>query len=392
MNERRCIRQALPRLPVLGWSAFSGEQGPPVAGILSARHYRHTISGRAAIVLALQVLGIKAGDKVLVPTYHCPTMIAPVAQAGAQPVFYPITASGSPSLRWLEQAVLTGVKAMLATHYFGLPQPMSQFREFCVARGINLIEDCAHAFFGISDNLPVGSWGDVSIASLTKFFPVSEGGVIASHTRPLNTLNLPSRGWYGEIKAAADAIEVGVQYGRFPGLSSILACLFSVKNWMPHGDRRVDPPRISTVDTRGEPEVEPLLSSSRPALAASWIARGVNKHRIVALRRRNYVRLVSRLSGLAGARALVADLPESAAPYVFPLYVDDPAASYQRLRSAGIPIFRWDEIWPGTPAIEGDYGQDWSTHVFQLGCHQDVSPEDIEAMADIVRTIIHDGA
>ena len=80
------------------------------------------------------------------------------------------------------------------------------------------------------------------------------------------------------------------------------------------------------------------------------------------------------------------------APYVFPLYVDDPAASYQRLRSAGIPIFRWDEIWPGTPAIEGDYGLDWSTHVFQLGCHQDLSPEDIDAMADTVRTIIHDGA
>jgi hypothetical protein len=102
--------------------------------------------------------------------------------------------------------------------------------------------------------------------------------------------------------------------------------------------------------------------------------------------------LAGRLSGLPGARVMRTDLPEGAAPYVFPLYVDNPAASYQRLRTARIPIFRWDEIWPGTPAMEGDHGLDWSTHVFQLGCHQDLSLEDINAIADTVRTIIQDGA
>jgi perosamine synthetase len=110
------------------------------------------------------------------------------------------------------------------------------------------------------------------------------------------------------------------------------------------------------------------------------------------VRRRNYVELASRLSELPGAYVPCADLPEGAAPYVFPLYVDKPDASYQRLRSSGIPIFRWDEIWPGTPVIEGDYGLDWSTHVFQLGCHQDLSLEDIDAISDTVRTIIRDGA
>jgi dTDP-4-amino-4,6-dideoxygalactose transaminase len=319
-------------------------------------------------------------------------MIAPVVLAGAEPMFYPITASGSPNLRWLEEAKLTGVKAMLAAHYFGLPQPMSIYREFTVAHGINLIEDCAHAFFGTSDNQPVGSWGDVSIASLTKFFPVSEGGVIASYTRPLNTLDLSPRGWYAEFKAAADAIEVGVAYGGFPGLNSILAGLINVKNWMRRRDHDADAPRIGTASAKADPVVERLLSSSRPALAARWLAGHVHQYRIVALRRRNYMELAGRLSGLPGARVMRTDLPEGAAPYVFPLYVDNPAASYQRLRTARIPIFRWDEIWPGTPAMEGDHGLDWSTHVFQLGCHQDLSLEDSNAIADTVRTIIQDGA
>lgn len=380
MNGHRSSRQAFPRLPVLGWSAFSARHAATVPGILSARHYRYTISGRAAIALALQVLGVKPGHKVLVPTYHCPTMIQPVVQAGAEPVFYPITASGSPNLHWLNQTGLTGVKVMLAAHYFGLLQPMARLRQFCVTHDIALIEDCAHAFFGMSDDHPVGSWGDVSIASLTKFFPVPEGGVIASRTHPLNGLDLSPRGWYGEIKAAADSIEVGVQHGRFPGLNSVLAGLFRLKNWMRRADAQIVNATASATES--------LISSTRPALATRWIASRVDQDRIVALRRRNYAELLNRLSALPGARALWADLPPGAVPYVFPLYVDKPESSYQRLRAARIPIFRWDEVWPDTPALEGDYGLDWSTRVFQLGCHQDLSIEDIDAMADTVRAII----
>ena len=114
----------------------------------------------------------------------------------------------------------------------------------------------------------------------------------------------------------------------------------------------------------------------------------MTQSRIVGNRRRNYAALASGLSGIDGAHALRPDLPDDSAPYVFPLYVNAPAASYQRLRSAGIPLFRWDEVWPGTPVLDGDHGLDWAHRVFQLGCHQDLSLEDIEAMATAVREVI----
>jgi hypothetical protein len=117
---------------------------------------------------------------------------------------------------------------------------------------------------------------------------------------------------------------------------------------------------------------------------ANW----VRQARIVENRRRNYGVLAKRLSETGGAHALHPDLPEGAAPYVFPLQVDNPAASYQRLRSAGIPIFRWDQIWPGTPVLDGDHGLEWSRRVYQLGCHQDLSLRDIETMAATARAII----
>src|SRR5882724_10173255 len=309
--------RSYPRLPVLGWSAFSGERAAPTRGVLSARHRRYTTSGRAAIALALRALEIRPGDKVLVPTYHCPTMIAPIAQSGAQPFFYPITASGGADLEWLQHATLAGARAILATHYFGVPQPMSRLRAFCDAHRIALIEDCAHAFFGVSEGIAVGSRGDIAIASLPKFFPVPEGGLILSATYPLKKLDLAPCSWRDEVKAAVDAIEVGVAHGRFPGLNMLLRGVFSLKNRLRRGHRPADTP-----SNRGsESAVDFRLDSLRPAVVARWIASSVVESRIVEHRRRNYAALASRLSQINGAHALRPDLPDDATPYVFPLYV-----------------------------------------------------------------------
>jgi dTDP-4-amino-4,6-dideoxygalactose transaminase len=351
-------------------------------GILDLPHRRFTTSGRAAIAVALRALGVGPGDKVLVPTYHCPTMIAPVVRSGAQPVFYPITASGGVDPDWLS-CQAAGARAILATHYFGIPQPMSALRAFCDAKSIALIEDCAHACFGVSEGAPVGSWGDVAIASLPKFFPVSEGGLIASARRPLDGLGLAPLSLRDEFKAVMDAVEIGAGHARFAGLNAPLGGLFRAKNWLRHGHNPADAPAKEGGES-AKSAIDARLDSLRPALAAGWIARSAHRFRIVENRRRNYTALASSLSRMAGARALRPDLPAGAAPYVFPLYVDDPEASYQRLRSAGIPLFRWDEVWPGTPTLEGDHGLDWARRVFQLGCHQDLSLDDIEGMASVV--------
>jgi hypothetical protein len=81
------------------------------------------------------------------------------------------------------------------------------------------------------------------------------------------------------------------------------------------------------------------------------------------------------------------NLPDACAPYVFPLWVDEPEGTYQRVRAAGIPVFRWDELWPSTPTLVGDSGFRWSMHVFQIGCHQDLRPTDIARMAEALHAI-----
>src|SRR6185295_18524163 len=139
-------------------------------------------------------------------------------------------------------------------------------RSFCDGRRIALIEDCAHAFFGASDGRPVGHWGNVAIASLTKFFPVPEGGMLVSSTVTLDKLSLAPRGWIDELRAAADAVEIGVQYDGFTGLNSLLRTVFNVKN-------RLRQRTESTTDDRPLGNDSPdttsgrLLSSMQSAVA-----------------------------------------------------------------------------------------------------------------------------
>lgn len=380
-----------PRLPVLGWSAFSRTPAEPLSGVMHARHRRATISGRAAIGLALQALGLRGGDRVLVPTYHCPTMIAPIVAAGAVPVFYPIDSTGGPNLAWLGKSGTRQARAMLAAHYFGVPQSMAAVRSFCDSKKLALIEDCAHAFFGVSDGRAVGRWGDVAIASLTKFFPVSEGGLIVSDDVPLGDLRLSPRRWIDELRAIADAVQLGAEHGRLTGLNTMLQALFGAKAFL----RRAAPKDKPLEAAASAPADlgDALIMPVEPARAALWIMRHVHPGRIAARRRRNYARLASQLSGLHGAHPLVHALPAGAVPYVLPLYVERPQEIYQPLRRTGIPIFRWDQLWPDTPTLDGDYGIRWSSHVFQLGCHQDLADDDIDRIAATVRLVVDgDGA
>jgi perosamine synthetase len=414
----------IPRLPVLGWQTWQRGQAAAVPSLLDLPACRFTTSGRASITLALEAMQLPHGSPVLLPTYHCPTMVAPAFGLGAKPRFYPITAQGTPDLAWLDQQDLRGVRVMLAAHFFGIPQPMAAIRQWCDARGIALIEDCAHALMGMADGRPIGSWGDVAIGSLTKFLPVPEGGCIAlnrGHELPL----LQPCSAMKEAKATLDIIEEGGRHGRLGWLGSALTSLLAVARRLrgskesgqqslhvqaPNGEGAAP---MFAETTSGVPEGLSALGSAVPRAAHTlsapvsaeariaaglaidmplahrqlqsvccWMARHLPRPRIARLRREHYQALAKALSGHAGLRPLLPILPDGAVPYVFPLWVDHPDPGYQAMRTAQMPVFRWDRLWPNTPALPGDHGNRWSHHVIQLACHQDLSRSDIDRLVE----------
>jgi len=378
-----------PRLPVLGWQSMVMRSRPPaIPAVTQEREAVFVSAGRAAIFLALELLGVQRGDRVLVPTYHCPTMVAPVTELGAVPQFYPITRSASPDLDWLSAADLSCVRAMVAVHFFGVPQPMGALKRFCSERGIALIEDCAHAFFGRSGQIPLGATGDLAIASLPKFFPVLEGGCLIGPRALLARTHVSGRSMVEELRAAIDVIETGAQHGRFGSVGSVL-------NWLVSLKRRVRSARIEdsiedAIDTPADRRAwldENVLRRSATAITR-WVTRHSEMQHLIERRRANYA-LWSRLTkDSAQVEPLFPDLSDDTVPYVFPLKVRDAERKYQALRATGVPVFRWDIAWPGVPDIPGDVGKGWLSEIFQLGCHQDLDTDDIMRLAPTVRAIL----
>jgi len=385
--------QPVPRLPVLGWNGVSlRRHAPPLPVVTDGRQVVFASSGRAAIFLAMELLGVGPGDRILVPTYHCPTMVAPVTRLGATPVFYPITRSAASDLKWLAAVDTSGVKALLAAHFFGLPQAMDGVREFCNSRGIALIEDCAHAFFGSSGPTPVGAFGDLAIASLPKFFPVTEGGCLIGPSNLLRQVKISAPSWTAELQALVDAIEIGTSYGRLGVPGRVFDALASLKRRVRGAGRKAlrDDDEPGDVDQQAWLDEKLLRKSS--AAATRWIVRHCEPQRLIERRRANYALWVKEMEGVEGAQPLFPVLPDSAVPYVFPLQVNDPEAKYHAIRTSGIPVFRWDIAWPDMPTLEGDEGRAWQTEVFQLGCHQDLSESDISRLATGVRRLLESPA
>jgi len=394
---------ALPRAPVLDWASFRSDKSraaglAPTSSVQDLRSVAYTTSGRAAIYQALLQLALPEGSEVLVPTYHCPTMVAPVLLAGLRPVYFSLTPDGLPDLNELERRGITGASAIIVAHYFGLPRSLAAVRRWCDARSVALIEDCAHCYFGHAGERPVGAWGDYATASLSKFFPVPEAGLLGSAHFAIAPMTLRSPGAMLQLKGCIDVLEFAARHRRLAGLRPLLSVAFNLKNRrsIGSGGRNVaaakPPPTFPA-----EISMMRQCDMGRADIAPVWASMALNgllpRQRILARRRDNFAQYLQAFSNVRGAHPLFDSMTPDAAPYVFPLWVDDAEQVYRAAVALELPVYRWDRLWPGTPSLQNDAGPVWSRHVLQLLCHQDLRPEDITstscAMLRVLRVLQH---
>lgn len=389
-------RGAIPQRPVFGWRSLRGHAAQGAPSVDQLPHVLLTSSGRAAIYLALRQLRLTPESRVLVPTYHCPTMVAPILLAGGQPSFFGIDAQGRPDLSQISPAQAANARAMIVPHYFGLPQSMAAVRAWCDHHHIVLIEDCAHTFFGQAGERPVGQWGDFATASATKFFPVPEAGVLASRQplpqSPLLTLHAPT--FKQQVKGWVDVLELGVRYRRLPGLNTVLGLLLGLKNIA----RNSKDDEVADAGEAAAPDVEQMMvecemqrREQRPQAVATWLLRRLPRAGIGRRRLRNYQGFEQAFAGVPHICPLLARPAGATAPYVFPLWIDTPEWAdfvYLSLRRQGFAVFRWDRIWPGTPAIADDQGALWSRQVLQLLCHQDIDSATVGRTAQALLALL----
>lgn len=154
------------------WGVVHGT-GPAVA----------VTNGSHAIDVALLALGIGQGDEVIVPAWTFLATAASVLMVNAVPVLADVDpGTGCLDPRSVEAAITPRTAAVIAVHVAGHPPDLDRLSELCAARGLALVEDCAHAHGSTWRDRPVGTIGDAGTYSFqaSKLMTGGEGGAVVS--------------------------------------------------------------------------------------------------------------------------------------------------------------------------------------------------------------------
>jgi dTDP-4-amino-4,6-dideoxygalactose transaminase len=156
--------------------------GPEVEGFereaaayLGVPHAVGVANGTDALVLALEAMGVGAGDEVICPSFTFFATAEAIARAGATPVFADIdavTLNLDPDD--VAERVTERTRAIIPVHLFGRPAAL----EALAALGVPIVEDAAQAF-GADGIASTGICSTFSFFPTKNLFALGDGGLVA---------------------------------------------------------------------------------------------------------------------------------------------------------------------------------------------------------------------
>ena len=140
-------------------------------------------SGRMALYVILEALGIGPGDEVILPAFTCVVVPNAILYRGAQPVYVDIESDTyNIDASQIETKITPQTKAIIAQHTFGLICDVDAISEIARRYGLVVVEDCAHALGASVRGRKAGSLGQVACFSTdhSKVISTSTGGMVTT--------------------------------------------------------------------------------------------------------------------------------------------------------------------------------------------------------------------
>ena len=179
-RERELVLEALES----GWittgpRAF--ELAERVAALAGAKHAVPLNSATGALHLALEALGVGAGDEVITTPYTFAATVNVIEHVRAKPVLVDVEADTlCLDPRRVAAAITPRTRVVMSVDYAGHPCDYDALRALTAPRGIKIVDDAAHALGAASHGRPVGcaALADVTAFSFyaTKNLTTGEGG------------------------------------------------------------------------------------------------------------------------------------------------------------------------------------------------------------------------
>lgn len=141
-------------------------------------------NGSVALDVALQLLSLKKGDEVIVPSHTIISCLSAIIRAGGTPVFCDVdSTTWNMTLKNVQEKFSINTKAVLAVHTYGLPAEISKISDFCKKNSLFLIEDAAEAHGQFENGEICGSFGNISTFSFyaNKHMTTGEGGMLLTN-------------------------------------------------------------------------------------------------------------------------------------------------------------------------------------------------------------------
>ncbi len=308
-------------------------------------------SGRSA----LKAISTTLGDGyILMPEYICESVLK--CFSSERIVFYRLKDDLQIDLEDFKRKLSGDVSAVYLMHYFGSLQPenvLAFIRAEKEKYGFAIIEDTTHSIFSEKQTI-----GDYCAASLRKWFPVPNGGVLYTG----NFLNLHT---YDEIKRSADNCKAYAMVLKTLYLNGRFDCNTEY--------RRIFTECEEKLDTQGEVK--------RISDFSEFLLRCIDVEDFAKKRRSNLNCLKDRLSGI-GMKQIV-NFAEKDCPLALPVLVPDRDGLHNYLAKNKIYCA---VHWPfdGNSRNERPLGVFLSEHMISLPIDQRYGKEEMEHLFQVI--------
>lgn len=149
--------------------AYAAQFEKEFAAYLGVEHCIACANGTDSLEILLQVLGVGAGDEVIVPAISWISTSEAVSSLGGTPVFVDIDPTYyTLDLQQVEAAITDKTKVIIPVHLYGQPVDMPQLMEIANKHGIKVLEDCAQAHGATVNGQKIGTFGHCASFS---FYP-----------------------------------------------------------------------------------------------------------------------------------------------------------------------------------------------------------------------------
>jgi len=182
-REAELLRMVLESPQWGGFHPFIEEFERSFAAYQQSSYGISAFNGTVTLELALEVLGVGAGDEIIVPAISFVSTATAVSRVDALPVFVDIEPhSFNIDPARVRQAITPKTKAVIGVHFGGALCEVGELGEICREYGLAFLEDAAHAHGAEWDGRRAGTFGVSGSFSFQngKVLSCGEGGMLVS--------------------------------------------------------------------------------------------------------------------------------------------------------------------------------------------------------------------